>query len=256
MEKIQKGILFIDWLPSAVDKKEMILDINPSQSYIIDPIQLCDHGDWSDFENNTNIINSIYGELFEQIVIKKKSLICYWPELEFTTSDWFEINQFISKSGLSLSMYENPNRDDKGVVSEKADRAWKVLVKFLIESVTEDIAINNSMVEIASFVNEEDTVHLFKINSEGIEKFTYGTLKGGIVQNREEMNLINHAHNNDSSFTSFDDMVLQLIEKIDVTEYDYTFKDRAFEKFFFTSILKKCTPKNLIKSWESGYVLN
>jgi len=256
MKKRQNKILFINYLPSVFEGEFSLLESDPRETYIIDPIKMLDYGDWTDFENNTEMINSIYGELFEEVVINNKKLICYWPEVEFTASDWFEINKSITEAGISVSLQKNSKLANTINIDEQTNQDWKVLVKFLIDSISEDMVLNDSMEEIASFVYKEDSVHLFRIKSDGMEKYTYTSfLNKNSIMNR---NLENSSLSlsNDNEFTSFEDMVHQLIQKIDVTKCEYKFSDRAFEKFFFTSVLNECILDNLIKGWEKEYILN
>lgn len=256
MEKRQNNILFIDYIPSILEGEFSLLETEFKGAYIIDPIKMLDYGNWSDFENNTSMINSIYGELFEEVVINKKTFVCYWPELEFSPSDWFDINKAVSEAGLSVSIYKAPKSLCYSEVHERVNQNWKVLAKFLIDSISEDMILNNSMEEIASFVNKKESVHLFRIKSDGIDKYTYTSF----VDINSELNpcveKTDLSLSNEYFFKSFEDMVHDVIQKIDVTKCKYKFTDRAFEKFFFTSILNECIPDNLIKNWEKGYILN
>lgn len=112
------------------------------------------------------------------------------------------------------------------------------------------------MEEIASFINKEESVHLFRIKSDGIDKYTYTSFVDISSELNPCVEKSNLSLSNEFFFKSFEDMVHDIIQKIDVTKCEYKFTDRAFEKFFFTSILNECIPDNLIKSWERGYILN
>ena len=83
----------IDWSQLEVDEKE---------AFILDPFKLFTQIDWTRFEDNVEVINIVYSDLFEALVVERKTLICYWPMLNFPDDQWVQLLEQCKSTGIQM----------------------------------------------------------------------------------------------------------------------------------------------------------
>ena len=91
--------------------------------------------------------------------------------------------------------------------------SWKKFVYFLIESLFEDIHLNNDFDEIATLKSDKETIILFKLEKEGRTQYSYAFdsvfLEPGL-SNTEDFNGIDSTI---QSFDTFNELVEKLLKK-------------------------------------------
>jgi hypothetical protein len=254
MEKYQREIVLIDQFHIA---RNQFLN-NSLKVYFLDPVELFSKIDWRLFEEDVTVTNTVYGELFEAVVINHKKLVCYWPHLNFPDNNWFELSNHCKDAKIKTKIiYSENSSDEVHDLSTSILETWKTFVLFLMESLCEDIKMNENLQEIAILKCGDDSILLFKLEQNGIRQYSYVQspenafdFDFGNVQLKD--NGVNYA----PVFSSFELLLEKLMLDIDVNSYQTSFLDRALEKHYFNTILKNCTSKNLIESWVKNYSLN
>ncbi|HSF52682.1 MAG TPA: hypothetical protein VLA71_02965 [Algoriphagus sp.] len=224
---------------------------------ILDPIQMFTEIDWTQFEEDVRVINKIYSRLFEEVVIFNKQLVCFWPLSEQFGSDWIELASLCKANSYELEIYKslNLNNDDFGF-SEEILRAWKKFVYFLIESLLDDIQLNEDFEEIATLTSDRNCIILFKIEQEGKVRYSFAFDTEQMVLGS---NLNMESQRNEyfqPSFESFREMLVKLLGENDLSLYQTRFSDPQLEKTYFNVLAKEFKNTNLIETWIKSYSLN
>lgn len=230
---------------------------------ILDPKKLFMKINWTIYEDDVQVINQIYSSLFEDVVICDKTLICFWPLHQQFGIDWIDWIDWIDLAVLCReNSYEIeiskglPFEDTSCDFDETILTSWKKFVYFLIESLFGDIHMNKEFDEIAKLKSDNHTIILFKLEKEGMTRFSYtfdsDFLEWGI-SNTEDSNRI------DSTipfFDTFNELLEKLLKKNDLSHFEPHFGDKSLEKAYFNALLKKINTKNLIENWIKTYSMN
>lgn len=254
MEKYQREIVLIDQF--HINRNQFL---NKSKEvYSLDPVELFSKIDWRLFEEDVTVTNTVYGELFEAVVINHKKLVCYWPHLNIPDNNWFELwSQCKDAKIKTRIIYSEDSSDEVHNLSSSIQETWKTFVCFLMESLCEDIKMNENLQEIAILKCEGDSILLFKLEQNGIRQYSYvQSSENGFDFDYGNVQLKENGVNYTPVFSSFELLLGKLMLEIDVNSYQTSFLDRALEKYYFNTILKNCTSKNLIESWVKNYSLN
>lgn len=254
MEKYQREIVLIDQF--HINRNQFL---NKSKEvYFLDPVELFSKIDWRLFGEDITVTNTVYGELFEAVVINNKKLICYWPHLNIPDNNWFELwSQCKDAKIKTRIIYSEDSCDEVHNLSSSIQETWKTFVIFLMESLCEDIKMNENLQEIAILKCGDDSILLFKLEQNGIRQYSYvQSSENGFDFDYGNVQLKENGVNYAPVFSSFELLLEKLMLEIDVNSYQTSFLDRVLEKHYFNTILKNCTSKNLIESWVKNYSLN
>jgi hypothetical protein len=254
MEKHQREIVLID--QSHKDRNQFL---NKSlEGYFLDPVELFSKIDWRLFQEDVTVANTVYGELFEAVVLNHKKLICYWPHLNIPDNNWFELWSQCKDAKIKTRIIYSKNCSDQvHVLSSSIQETWKTFVRFLMESLCEDIKMNENLQEIAILKCGDDSILLFKLEQNGIRQYSYlQSPENGFDFDYGNVQFKENGANYTPFFSSFELLLEKLMLEIDVNSYQISFSDRALEKHYFNTLLKNCTSKNLIETWVKNYSLN
>ena len=231
------------------------LEIQKSRIIYLDPVSLFVESDWTRFEDDVKVINKIYGQVFDEVVLANKKLVCFWPFTEQLESDWFELSMLCQANRYELEVYKNELLSgDSYRFSKEILRTWKKLICFLIGSLLEDIQLNEEFEEVATLTSERNSIILFKIEREGkvLYFFSLDQEKGqsnfGFESQLGEHTLF--------PFDSFRAMLLSLLSENDLSLYQTKFSEPHFEKAYFNILSQEFKAKNLIQSWILTYSMN
>ncbi len=254
MEKYQKEIVLIDQFHI---NRNQFLD-KSREVYFLDPVELFSKIDWRLFEEDAKVTNTVYGELFDAVIINHKKLVCYWPMLNFPDDNWFELANHCKEAKIRTRIiYSDFSSDEENDLSSSIQETWKAFVLFLMESICEDIKMNEHLEEIAILKCGDDSILLFKLEQNGIRKYSYvQSPESGFDFDTGDVQVKEIGINYAPVFSSFELLLEKLILEIDVNSYQTSFLDKTLEKHYFNTILKNCVSKNLIESWVKNYSLN
>ncbi len=225
--------------------------------YVLDPVQLFSQIDWTQFDEDARVINQIYSALFDEVVINKKKLVCFWPLVEQFGNDWFELTSLVAQNKFELEVHKEILLHDTTYgLNPRILNAWKKFVFFMIESLLEDIRLNEKIEEIATLTGEGESIILFKMEHNGSLGYSfassshqYGFLLGQDAELGEGDSVL-------PFFDSFDEMLNRLLDENDLSRFQTKFRDSYLEKTFFSMLAKDFKTKNLIQQWLESYSLN
>lgn len=224
---------------------------------VLDPIQLFSEIDWTRYEEDVHVINQIYSRLFDEVVINNKRLVCFWPLVEQFGNDWFELTSLCSDNQFELEVYKHIlfDSDNYGFSSEIL-HAWKKFVYFLVESLLEDIHMNEQFDEIATLIGESGSIVLFRMEQNGNVRYSFASTSEYFEIAPDQINELFERENHLLFFESFNEMLMKLLDGNDLSKYQTKFVDRQLEKAYFNVLAKDFKIKNLIQNWLATYSLN
>jgi hypothetical protein len=231
---------------------------NKDQDFVLlDPVNLFSELNWTKFEDDASIFNTVYSRLFEGVVLNNKRLVCFWPLVQQYGNEWFELSELCRDNSYELKLYKSEFIDDKNYgFSEETLRTWKRFIFFLLESLFEEIQLNEHIDEIATLTSEQDTIFLFKLDQEGNIRFSYAFnsefLELPPVKNQPYAGKVKCLE----SFETFSEMLEKLLKMNDLSLYEPKFKDGTHEKTYFNILAKEFKTTNLIENWIKTYSLN
>ncbi len=257
MKTRNKSIALVDYLQKRNFENSFIPNIEDCEVAILDPVSLISESDWRRFEEDVDVINRIYSQLFDDVVISKKKLVCFWPLSEQFGSDWFDLSTMCSLKDCELEVYKSAFFDVDGYGFNRDTLcAWKRFVYFLLESLLDDIKLNDDLEEIATLTLGRDSIVLFKLGEEGQTRFTYAICSGTDKNGQEEGRRLTSIENLLPEFDSFQNMLVELMNKKDLSSYQTNFIDPHLEKMFYRVMSTKIRAKNVVESWLETYSLN
>lgn len=224
---------------------------------VLDPIQLFGEIDWTRYDEDVEVINQIYSRLFEEVVINRKRLVCFWPLVEQFGNDWFELNALCKLNQYELEIHKHTLIEEENYgFSFEILLAWKKFIYFMIESLLEDVQINEQFDEIATLTGDQDSIVLFKLEQNGYTQYSYSSTDcflefpsdSGLGRSIEDNQL--------PVFDSFKEMLSKLSGRNDLTKYRTKFVDKQLEKIFFNALANEFKTINLIQDWLKSYSLN
>lgn len=224
---------------------------------ILDPIKLFAEVDWTQFEEDVRVINKIYSQLFDEVVISKKQLVCFWPLSEQFGGEWFELAALCKTNNYDLEVYKSVFlEEDNYGFSNEILRAWKKFVYFLIESLLDDIQLNEEFEEIATLTSDLDSIILFKLEQEGKVRYSFAFESEQVILASNQNLESSRTSNSLPSFETFKEMLETLLRENDLSLYQTKFSDPHLEKAYFNVLAKEFKTKNLIETWIKSYSLN
>lgn len=250
----------ISLVDQHIEENTILISDLKSQKHdivILDPIQLFSELDWTHFEYDVRVINRIYSRLFDEIVISNKQLVCFWPLSKQSGSEWIELASLCNQNCCALEIYKSVILSDENYgFSEEILEAWMKFVYFLIESLLDDIQLNEDFEEIATLTSDRDSIILFKLELEGRVRYSFAfdsqQMTLGLTPKMD-------SHRNEfsqPSFETFKEMLVKLLGESDLSLYQTRFADPQLEKAYFNVLAKEFKTKNLIETWIKSYSLN
>ncbi len=236
----------IDWSRIELDEKE---------AFILDPFKLFAQIDWTKFEDNVDVINIVYSDLFEALVVDRKTLLCYWPMLNFPDDRWVELLGHCKSAGIQMLVNYTKDRGEvaNDILPEFHD-SWKSFVLFIVESLFDDIQLNDGYEEIAWLRNSEESILLFSVEENGVSKYSY--LMSENIAYEFELSFEFQKKiiaNNIPFFNSIEHLMESLQSDINLEKCITTYVNRRLEKNYFNSLMKKYNSNNLIQHWIESY---
>lgn len=257
MNLLQKNIILVDRLLEDQSIVRSGDGIDLSRIVTLDPLALFSKVDWTRFEEDVAVINTVYSHLFEEVVIGRKKLQCFWPLAEQLGSDWFELQTLCTLNNYELEVYKSTGFDDENYgFGEKVLQAWKKFVYFLIDSLIEDTKLNEELEEIATLTSGEDSIVLFRLVDTHYRSYTFVRDKALGQANEIGGGLELESRSHLTKFESFEAMLDHLLDRRDLSRYESRFLDPHLEKVFFGLLSRRTDAINLIGSWQLMYSLN
>ncbi|MBN7812691.1 hypothetical protein J0A68_17180 [Algoriphagus sp. H41] len=253
MDLRNKSIALVDHLSDEGGQEPFGFSTSNVEAFALDPVRLFSQTDWTRFEEDVNVINKIYSHVFDEIVIARKKLVCFWPLSEQFGGEWFELNSLCESNDWELEVYKHGFFEvDNYGFSPSILGAWKRFVYFLVESLLEDIRLNEDLEEVATLTSGRDSIVLFKLGAEGQPRYTFAYCGEGLGNDLAPKGIPNTL----PEFASFHEMLAQLLASKDLSLYQTQFCDPHLEKTYFSLLAKKTGSGNLIEAWLLSYSLN
>jgi len=143
----------LDQLGGGIFSKKQLSEwtqFSNNQYLIFDPIPLFAEIDWTDYDNNVDVLNLIYGKLFDEFVVENKPMLCYWPRNNFPATHWFNLLQLANSAGVGIEInFLNETNTNDEEIPEALQDAWKKFLLEMMESLSDDIKLNEGLEEIA-----------------------------------------------------------------------------------------------------------
>lgn len=238
-----------DWLEKLNCRKEDFV--------ILDPETIFSEIDWTQYEEDVRVINKIYSRLFEDVVMNNKALICFWPLNQQFGSDWFELASLCKVNSYKIEIDNCLSFDEVNCgFDERILTSWKKFVYFLIESLFEDIQLNEEFDEIATLKSDNETIILFKIERGGKTRYSYSFDSGFLELGLDSTGDSDRMDNAFQSFDSFHEMLEKLHKMNDLSLFESHFGDISLEKAYFNTLSRKFKTTNLIENWIKNYSMN
>lgn len=252
MKGTKQRIIFTDYLSDG----NHLFQSN-GLTYALDPLLLFSKLNWSDYEENIQIINQVYSEVFDEIVVNKKSLICHWPLNDHFDWDWLEIQKLFIERKFEFETHKKENEYlDSKVLNKIILKKWKGLVCFILEALLDDMAINDQIDQIATLTNENGSIVLFRMEQNGDLRYSFASTDAFFDQIPTCSEDQSKSTNSLPLFYSFMDMLENLLDELDLISYKTQFSDKQLEKTYYNRISKEFKIKNLIQNWLDTYSLN
>lgn len=257
MNSRNKSIVLVDQLIS--DSSDWLTNLKTESTDVItlDPISLFSTLDWTSFEDDVRVINVVYSRLFEEVIMNRKKLICFWPLAHQFGNDWFELATLCQANFHELELCRNGIFEGPSYgISEEILSAWKRFAFFMIESLLEDYQLNEQFDEIATLTSEDNTIILFKVEKEGAVSYSFAFDTDYVQLGSNSMDENDGDTKKLESFESFSLLLEKLLLENDLSVFEPKFTDRKLEKAYFNLLSKEFRTKNLIQSWLKTYSMN
>jgi hypothetical protein len=223
-----------------------------------DPVSLFDEIDWTSGTQEPSVANYIYDKIFDGFLIENKTLVCYWPTTDFPDSQWFSLLESAKKAGIRMELnYFNEERSAQDEIPMELQTNWKDLILELIESISNDLILNEGLAEIALLKNTYSSITIFSQNEGDKLSYFYLTSAQEIFEFEPQYAFEkSESSNYVSVFEDFENLLEAIQSKIDLASYTVDFLDSKLEKVYFNSLMKKNINVNLIQNWMDSYFLN
>ncbi len=245
MNTINEQLTLIDWMPS---KEQVSFELDCDRSFILDPESMEFKNRWSEVDGDVEVLNSLYGKIFDEVVINRKRMICFWPNFEFSASEKYELTKALDKSDISLAYYKKDQRPIYGDMDYTIQKNWKEFVLFIVQSIFEDLRLNEGLQEIMSLKNSTSEITVMKLMGRGEE--SYICFMDGMTD------LLSTDEDQPLQFTSFNELLDELHFSLNISSFAYSFNDKSYEKRFYNHHLMYKVNTNLIGEWQSAINFN
>lgn len=258
MNTKSREIILINQLNIDQIVSSLNLQINDSEYFMFNPVELFKTIDWTKFEEEPDVINAVYSILFDEFVIARKKIFCYWPNDYQSHKEMQKLNEYCQSARVELSEEERqfyPIESDK--MMPEYERLWSSFILFLVESLCEDIKLNEEIEEIATLKHGNESVVIFSIREDEITHYSYITSQVTLfevesisdVSSREGRTGVN-------LFPNFQELISSLQDEINIKEFSTNFSNSALEKQYYNAISRNFNSYNLVKQWMANYSLN
>lgn len=241
MKTIKRSISFVDWIPSL---EKVQIHEQLGEVYYFDPHKVEGVKNWwGHFDEDLSTLNKVYGELFDEVVVKEKNLICYWPNVELSHSQQYEINKSLTSAGLEMNIFvkDTPSKVESFTYAQQ--EAWKEFILTLLESLCEDLQLNKGLQDVMSLKGKDTKIDILRLIEDGETKYFY-------VQTnlKDPKNYIQEWYA-DKSYPSFSLLLKDLLASFKLSNFAYVFHLPEFEKVFYKEMLEEDVYTNLVLTW-------
>ena len=240
------------------DRLTSQIPFNTSADVIyLDPVALYQWIDWTEFEEQVEVLNKLYSLLFDEVIINRKKIICFWPLGDTTSQNWFELlnlcndrNVILTKESSGFSASSNYGLDARLIT------IWQDLIVTVLGSLVEDLSLNQQFEEIGTLSSSTHSFILFRSEIEGVVQFGYSEVNTFSAYADSLENPLELSSYIPCFYDSFFEMLVAVGDLEDLSELVPVFYDKGLEKQFFKVLLSENKPVNLIQKWLLSYSLN
>lgn len=258
MNSQRREIILISQISHEQNYKQFKLQLNDSEWFVLNPVLLFKTIDWTRFEDDVDVLNLVYSMLFDEFVIARKKILCYWPSDNYDEDCIFKLNEFCQSARIDLDVNDIKVQfvNDNKMLPE-FERLWKSFILFIVESVSEDIKLNEAIEEIATLKSEDESILIFTIRENEIIRYSY--LKSQVTLFEFESQFdTSKSKNRDNAilFSSFKELMSSLQNEISIKEFSANFSNSALEKQYYNAFCQNFNSFNLVQQWISNYSNN
>ncbi|RAI90153.1 hypothetical protein [Algoriphagus yeomjeoni] len=234
------------------------LQPNDNECFILNPIDLYSSIDWTKFEEDLDVLNSIYAILFDEFVIARKKIVCYWPSQDYADDKLSEINEYCLSAGVGLNLELSQCYVDSGnKMFPEHERLWCSFMLFLVESICEDIKLNEELEEIATLKCDNESILVFSIRENGITRYSYLKSQVSIFELEGDIECFKQGlEGGMSSFLNFQELMGFLMNEINIKKYSANFSNSSLEKQYYRAISLNFNSFNLVQQWMANFNQN
>lgn len=249
MERYQRKIILTENLDYLYDENTSIQD----GLFRLNPVELMTTVDWTLYDDEVDVLNEVYSILFEEFVMERKTIICYWPTFKFYDGTLNNFREHCSEAQIKMNVVDSDSRctNTKHIPFEYQE-LWASMILFLVQSLVEDIKLNEAIEGIGTLTNRNENIWIFSmING---SKIKYSFLS-------ESVNLfIIDTLKNESSYCERDRVAmyptfLKLIEFLktlyDLKEFTPNFSQKSYVNEYDKVLKQNLISNNLVDSWFS-----
>lgn len=223
----------------------------------LDPIRLYEWCDWTEFDQKPDVLNQVYGMLFDEVVIDRKKIHCFWPLENSTSQNWFELLNLSSLPQVKIETKSFGFKASTGHgLNSRLLTIWEEFIATLVGTLVEDLSLNQQFDDLGTLSSANRSFVLFRAMEDETSKFGFAVLNTYHTNETEAQDSNELSSYLPPLYESFDELLHALSEVEDLIELIPDFHDKTWEKKFFKIVLRENKPLNLIQKWLSNYSLN
>lgn len=247
MQMLRKKLILCDQISC-----QEIVRLNQKEVYFtLDPVALLEIADWTEYEDNVEVINKMYKLIFDQFIIERKTIQCFWPHSGFNGNSVFELAELCKSGRIKMEILDTGNIyiSNKDILP-KFQVLWIKFILFILETLVQDIKMNESIDEIAILKCRHESILIFNYTEYGIDYFSYV---------KTHVNLSNLMSEVDTSsldcptetplFQRFEGLMSSVCENHDLENYLPMFINRIYEKLYYRCLSRNIDSSELVRNW-------
>lgn len=249
-------------LVNQISKEHIDIYYNLQQDdieyFMLNPAELFKTIDWTKFEEDIDVLNSIYAILFDEFVIARKKFLCYWPSHNYSVEKLLEINKYCQDARVGLEVEMSHSYMEKNIrMLPEYESLWSSFILFLVESLCEDIKLNEEIEEIATLKCENESVMIFSIRENELTRYFYIKSQVTIFEVEGALECYKQGIRGQVPlFSNFNELIDSLQDEINIRKFSTNFSNSSIEKQYYRAICQNFNSYNLVQQWMSNFYQN
>lgn len=174
MNTKRREIILINQINNTSNISSNSIQHNDSECFVLSPVSLFAKVDWTRFEEDVEVINKIYSMLFDEFVIARNKLLCFWPSVHLADNSIIKLGEYCRGARIELDIDDTlPHFVNEDKMLPEFEKIWKSLILFIVESVCEDVSLNESIEEIATLKRGNESILVFSIRDNEMISYSY-----------------------------------------------------------------------------------
>ncbi|REG91025.1 hypothetical protein [Algoriphagus antarcticus] len=258
MYSLRREIVLVNEIGNEQNCKQHKSHLDDNKCFVLDPVFLYSTLDWTKFEDDLDVLNSVYAMLFDEFVIARKRLLCYWPNEDFHDHGFIKLSEYCRASRINIEVGEvNHHLANEDKMLPEFEGLWKSFILFIVESLCEDVKVNEAIEDIGTLKCDSESVWIFSISENDMIHYSYLKSQVALFGFKSESDLSEMICSEDAVlFSSFNELVSSLQSEIDIKKFSANFSNSALEKQYYRAFCQNFQSSNLVQQWISTYSKN